>query len=88
MVIPDSSNNTIRILFGSKRDNVNGGNAGFELYAMNLDGSALTQLTHNSVFDGYSEDAYEPIESGSLARGRQERHQPRAMMAPLQRFRW
>ncbi len=87
MIVRDSSTKADRILFSSNRDNLTAGDAGYELYVMNLDGSALTQLTHNSVYDGFNQERYEG-ENASVVRGMQLRHEPRMMTQPAQRLRW
>ena len=43
-----------RILFSSNRDNVSAtGGTGYELYSMKLDGTEVTRLTNNSLYDSF-----------------------------------
>jgi hypothetical protein len=56
MIVRDRTTNTDRVLFSSNRDNLNAGSAGFELYAMKTDGSGLTRLTNNNVYDGFNQE--------------------------------
>jgi Tol biopolymer transport system component len=44
-----------RILFSSNRDNVNGGNGGYDLYSIKTDGTGLTRLTNNTLYDAFSQ---------------------------------
>jgi Tol biopolymer transport system component len=43
-----------RILFSSNADAVNSGPSGYELYSMKLDGSELTRLTNNALYDSFN----------------------------------
>ena len=43
-----------RILFSSNRDNLTmPGGMGFEMYSMNLDGTGMTRLTNNNLYDSF-----------------------------------
>jgi len=56
-----------KIVFFSNRDNLTAtANAGYELYSMNLDGSALQRLTTNSLFDAFTQEWFS---SGTVAKG-------------------
>lgn len=44
-----------RILFTSNRDNLSTGTGGFDLYSSKLDGTGVTRLTSNSIYDAFSE---------------------------------
>lgn len=88
LVVRDSTTNTARIVFSSNRNNLNAASAGFELYTMNTDGSGLSQLTYNTVYDGFNLELFEESGSPNIVRARQQRHQPRPMVAPAQRLRW
>jgi TolB protein len=89
IIVKDSSTSTPRILFSSNRDNLTTGLAGFELYVMNLDGSGLTRLTYNDVFDGFFED-YTLEGSVSAVKSAQNRYevQRRQMTPPAHRLKW
>jgi Tol biopolymer transport system component len=87
IVVVDSSTSAKRILFSSNRDQLTTGGSGFELYVMNLDGTGLSQLTYNSVYDGFNLEFMEE-QSVSAVRRMQPRHEPRAMTQPAQRLRW
>lgn len=57
-----------KILFTSNRDNpTTSATAGYELYQMNLDGTGLLRLTHNGMFDGFSQEWFQPQGSASTA---------------------
>jgi Tol biopolymer transport system component len=44
-----------RILFSSNRDNTSAtGGDGFELYSMKVDGTGLTRLTNNALYDSFN----------------------------------
>jgi hypothetical protein len=88
MIVRDTTTKADRILFSSNRDNVNAGNSGFELYTMKTDGTGLTRLTNNSVYDGFNQEFYE-MSSGSLSRAaRPQRRLPRTPAPPAQRLQW
>ena len=44
-----------RILFSSNRDNLSAGTGGFDIYSAKLDGTNITRLTSNTLYDGFSE---------------------------------
>jgi len=54
-----------RILFSSNRDNPTAGDNGFEIYSMKMDGTSITRLTSNSLFDAFSQWWYEGQESAA-----------------------
>ncbi len=58
-----------KIYFYSDRDNPSASaSTGFELYSMNLDGSGLTRLTSNGVFDAFSQEWFVAQGTNSAAR--------------------
>jgi len=60
-----------RILFSSDRDNVTAaGGTGYELYSMKLDGTEVTRLTNNSLYDSFNY-SFDPVSNESAARRRQ-----------------
>jgi WD40-like Beta Propeller Repeat len=63
---------TEKLLFASNRDNV-GTVSGFELYSMNIDGTGLTRLTNNSLYDAFCQDWYAYGDSPSRPAPRQHR---------------
>ena len=65
-----------KIVFSSDRDNLNAtANAGFEMYSMNLDGSGLTRLTNNGLFDSFTEEWFQAPGSARIAKaGARNRH--------------
>ena len=88
IVIKDSSTSAPRILFSSNRDNSSStAGSSFELYVMNLDGSSLTRLTYNDVYDGFNQEWMEQAGVSAVSRT-QRRHEPRLMTPPAQRLRW
>jgi Tol biopolymer transport system component len=44
-----------RIVFSSNRDNLTVGTGGFDLYSAKLDGTGITRLTSNTLYDAFSE---------------------------------
>lgn len=88
MVIRDSSNNSDRILFSSNRDNLSSGAAGFEIYTMKSDGTGLTRLTNNTVYDGFHNQMFFQGTSSSLVRTQQFRHWPTTPPPPEHRLNW
>lgn len=60
-----------RILFSSNRDNIAaaGGNS-YELYSMKLDGTEVTRLTNNDLYDSFNY-SFDPASSESAAHRRQ-----------------
>jgi hypothetical protein len=56
---------------------------------MNLDGSGLTRLTYNDVFDGYYQNYIEE-ESASAVNSAQRKHEvrQRQMTRPTHRLSW
>jgi Tol biopolymer transport system component len=92
LVLQDPKTKVDRILFASNRDNLtSAGSSGYELYTMNVDGSGLTRLTNNSLFDAFCADWYEAPSAGAA---RSQRHvQPHAKqnwlsLTPEKRLRW
>lgn len=62
-----------RILFSSNRANVTAtGGTGYELYSMKLDGTELTRLTNNALYDSFNY-SYDPVSSESVAQQRRSR---------------
>ena len=61
-----------KILFSSNLDNLGvSDSSGFEIYMMNMDGTGVTRLTSNYVFDAFAGDWYHP---GSTAAVRAYSH--------------
>jgi Tol biopolymer transport system component len=54
-----------RILFSSNRDNLTAGDNGFEIYSMKMDGTSITRLTSDSLFDAFSQWWYGGQESAA-----------------------
>lgn len=80
-----------KIIFGSSRDNLNSpATTGFDLYSMNLDGSGLARLTNNQLFDGFSQEWFEP--QGTNRPTALVRHAPKGpvhqMQHPMHRLQW
>ncbi len=71
-----------KILFSSNRDNLGVDSTGFEIYMMNMDGSNITRLTTNSLYDSFSGDWYN---SGTTA-ARAARHMHRNIHAQRQPY--
>jgi len=88
MVVRDSSSNADRILFSSNRDNLSSGAAGFELYTMKTDGTGLTRLTNNTVYDGFHQQMFFQGDSSSVVRPHQLRHWPATPPPPEHRLSW
>ncbi len=62
-----------RILFSSNRDNVAAtGGTGYELYSMKVDGTEVTRLTNDSLYDSFN-FSFDPVSSESAALRRQSR---------------
>lgn len=60
-----------RILFSSNRNNVAAtGGTGYELYSMKLDGTEITRLTNNSLYDSFNY-SFDPVSSESAGLRRQ-----------------
>ena len=80
------------IVFNSNRDNLSiTSGAGFDLYSIGTDGTGLTRLTNNTLFDGMSEWWYNGPGSGTAARSniRTDSHRPpHRDHPPIHRFRW
>jgi dipeptidyl aminopeptidase/acylaminoacyl peptidase len=58
-----------KIVFQSDRDNMSAtASTGYELYAMNMDGTGLVRLTNNALFDGFSQEWF--VAQGSAAHAR------------------
>ncbi len=83
-----------KIFFYSDRDNLNASaTTGFELYSMNLDGSELTRLTSNGVFDAFSQEWFVAQGTSSAARIARRGHgrhsvERRSVPSPIQGMRW
>lgn len=73
LVLRDRASNTDKILFVSNRGNLNAGTDGYDLYSISLDGTSLTRLTNNMLFDAFSLEYYD-VDSVAAAR----RTRPRA----------
>lgn len=57
-----------KIVFYSNRDNLSAtASTGYELYSMNVDGTGLTRLTNNGLFDGFSQEWFQPQGSNAIA---------------------
>ena len=75
-----------RILFASNRDNLTADGNGFEIYSMKTDGSGITRLTNNTLFDGFctawsgSSDSAESVGSAL--------HMQRNVLPPAHGLRW
>jgi len=57
-----------RIIFSSNRDNLTSGDGGFDLYSIKADGTGLTRLTTNALYDAFSEWWYGDSASVAAAR--------------------
>jgi Tol biopolymer transport system component len=58
-----------KIVFESNRDNLNAtATTGYELYSMNLDGTGLTRLTINGLFDGFTQEWFQSQATAAEAR--------------------
>ena len=84
-----------KILFVSNRDNLDAAyTTGYELYSMNLDGSALTRLTSNGVYDAFSQEWFWAQGQGTSRASARERHAQhvspmhKAIPHPLHRLNW
>ena len=88
MVIRDSSNNADRVLFSSNRDNLSSGAAGFEIYTMKTDGTGLTRLTNNTVYDGFHNQMFFQGASSSAVRAHELRRWPATPPPPEHRLSW
>ncbi len=82
-----------RILFSANRDNLTvTGSGGFDLYSMKTDGTGLTRLTVNSLFDAFSAEWYES--GGAAAAARRARrftpnyHPRNEIHNPAHKMRW
>ena len=66
---------TEKLLFTSNRDNpVPPHDGSFELYAMRTDGTGISRLTNNTVFDGLCSEYYGLGHMSSVQRGRYQLH--------------
>jgi len=86
LVLHDASTKADRILFSSNRDSLNTGSVGFELYTMNTDGSGLTRLTNNGLYDGFNLEFYES--SGASAALAQPHRRGWTAAPPEHRLSW
>lgn len=72
-----------KLLFSSNRDNLTLGASGFELYSMNTDGTGLTRLTDDPLFDAFSGWWYEigsnPAGQPLNQRGLYQQHHTRSL---------
>ena len=87
-IVVRGSNNADRILFSSNRDNLSSGAAGFELYTMKTDGSGLTRLTNNTVYDGFHQQLFFQGDGASVVRAHQLRHWPATPTPAEHRLSW
>lgn len=83
-----------KIVFASDRDNpIASASAGYDLYQMNLDGSSLLRLTSNGIFDGFSQEWFQPqgsSASGNIASRLRHGHRSgaRSSSQPIGGIRW
>ena len=81
-----------KVVFVSNRDNLAASaTTGYELYSMNLDGSGLTRLTSNGLYDGFSQEWFEP--QGTAQAAARESHVQRQgpqhkIQQPTIKLRW
>ena len=81
------------ILFSSNRDGTANTFASkdFEMYSMKPDGSALTRLTSNTLFDGFTEWWWGDSSAQTAVRASRFQHQPRHQYqnrGPVLKFQW
>jgi hypothetical protein len=84
-VVYDATLQADRVLFGSNRDKLSVGSAGYELYSISTTGTNVTRLTNNSLYDGFSIAEYDPTEVTAAAR---VRHEPRTPVPVERRLQW
>jgi len=64
-----------KVIFYSDRDNLSAtGSTGFELYSINLDGSSLTRLTSNGVYDAFTQDWFASQTASAARMNARTRH--------------
>lgn len=64
-----------KILFSSNKDNLSAvGSSGFEIYMMNTDGTGVTRLTTNSLYDSFSGSWYAGTDVAAARRAKRNIH--------------
>jgi len=64
-----------KILFSSNKDNLTAtGSSGFEIYMMNTDGTGVTRLTTNSVYDAFCGGWYSSPDAAAARRAKRNIH--------------